>query len=244
MIKYLLIAFIFSTLLVSAQDVASEKKGYKFDNNFDLSLATNGNQSAIALSWVKFHAPFKKHRFKIGYGIRYTAQFGKNLEYYTAPAKITSGQTGPQVLFSEVLYNNIDTFKVSSTQHNSINVSINLQYTIKQKIDIGFNIDAIGFAFGNAVSGTYISTQSSLNNTNQTAKPTGFNTLLVSDNDKGMLNSELYARYWLNQKWAIKIGASFLFTEYTTNNKLRLDNNRWRNKSLMGLVGITFAPFN
>ena len=58
-----------------------------------------------------------------------------------------------------------------------------------------------------------------------------------------MLNSELYFRYWFNQKWAIRAGATFLFTEYTTDKKLRLDNDRWRNKSLMGLVGITFSPF-
>lgn len=226
-----------------AQDVATEKKGYKYNNNFDIALATNGNQYSGALSWVKFHNIMKKKRFKIGYGLRFTAQGGKNLHYVTAPASLTSKQTGPQVLFSKTYYENVDTVFVSKSQNNLINISINLQYTIKEKIDIGFNIDAIGFSFGGKTTGRYIGYQSSDNGTIQTASPTMYNLLLVSDNDIGALNSELYVRYWFKPKWAIRAGASFLFTEYTTTNKLRLDNDRWRNKSLMGLISITFSPF-
>jgi hypothetical protein len=241
LILFSLVAFFGSDIL--AQDIPTEKKGYKYNNNFDLALSTSGNQSSGALSWVKFHSITKKKRFKIGYGIRFTSQVGKNLNYVTAPAIITSKQTGPQVLFSKIYTENIDTFFVAKSQNNSLNLSINLQYTIKGKFDIGFNIDAVGLSFGGKTSGKYIAYQSNDNGMQQFASPTSYNLLLVSDNDIGMLNSELYFRYWFNQKWAVRAGASFLFTEYTTNNKLRLDNDRWRNKSLMGLVGITFSPF-
>jgi hypothetical protein len=220
-----------------------QKKGYKFNNNFDVALSTNGNQSAGALSWTHFHAVTKKKRFKIGYGIRFTTQSGKDLYYVTAPAKLTSKQTGPQVLFSKTYPENIDTFFVSGTQHNLLNLSINLQYTIKEKYDIGFNIDAVGLSFGNKVNGKYIAYQSADNGSFHSAKPTSLNALLVSDNDIGALNSELYFRYWFKTKWAIKAGATFLFTEYTTQHKLRLDNTRWRNKALMGMIGITYSPF-
>jgi hypothetical protein len=233
----------FSNIKLLAQEPQVEKKGYKYNNNFDLALSTSGNQYSGALSWVKFHSITKNKRFKIGYGLRFTSQGGNNLYYVTAPAILTSKQTGPQVLFSEIFYENIDTFFVSKSQNNLLNISINLQYTIKEKFDIGFNIDAAGLSFGGKTSGKYIAYQSLDNRTQQTAKPTAYNLLLVSDNDIGALNSELYFRYWFNQKWAIRAGATFLFTEYTTTNKLRLDNNRWRNKSLMGLVGITFSPF-
>lgn len=239
----ILIFLFFLIVDVNAQDTPIEKKGYKYNNNFDLALATSGNQYSGALSWVKFHSITKKKRFKVGYGVRYTAQGGKDLYYTTAPAILTSKQTGPQVLFSEIFYENVDTIFVSKSQNNSLNISINLQYTIKEKFDIGFNIDAAGFSFGGNTTGKYIAYQSTDNGTQQSAKPTSYNLLLVSDNDIGMLNSELYFRYWFNQKWAIRAGATFLFTEYTTDKKLRLDNDRWRNKSLMGLVGITFSPF-
>lgn len=239
----IILFILFLKINVKAQETPIEKKGYKYNNNFDLALATSGNQYSGALSWVKFHSITKKKRFKVGYGLRFTGQGGKDLYYTTAPAILTSKQTGPQVLFSETFPENIDTFFVSKSQNNSLNLSINLQYTIKEKFDIGFNIDAVGLSFGGNTTGKYIAYQSTDNGTQQSAKSTSYNLLLVSDNDIGMLNSELYFRYWFNQKLAVRAGASFLFTEYTTNNKLRLDNDRWRNKSLMGLVGITFSPF-
>ena len=245
MTKALLLLILSFLLNVSlfAQEPISDKKGYKFNNNFDLAVAASGNQFSGALSWVKFHSIGKKQKFKIGYGLRFTSQVGKNLYYVTAPAIITSKQTGPQVLFSEIYYENVDSFYVTSAQNNLFNLSINLQYTFKEKLDLGFNIDAAGFSFGNKISGRYYEYQSASVTEFQTAKPTSYNLLLVSDNDIGGLNSELYLRYWFKPKWGIRAGTSFLFTEYTTTNKLRLDNDRWRNKSLMGMAGITYSPF-
>ncbi len=242
----LLAAFIIALGNIKAQENPEFKKGFKYNNNFDLSLAANSDQFVGALSWVHFIPTGKKQKFKIGYGLRFNSQFGSQLNFVTAPAIITSKQEGPQVLFSETFNENVDTLFVSKSQVNSLNASINLQYTFKNKLDIGFNIDAVGFSFGKEISGTYIDNQSSvlLNGSQQMAKPTALNALLVSDNDIGSLNSELYVRYWFNKKLAIKAGASFYFTEYTTTNKLRLENDRWRNKSLMGMIGVTFNPFN
>jgi len=242
-IKLFLCALMLSCTNVFSQDSSVDRKDYKFNNNFDLALATNGSQSLGALSWVHFHPISKKQRFKIGYGIRFNSQIGKDLYFVTAPAQLTSKRTDPGVLFSEIFDENIDTIYVSKTQSNSLNLSINLQYTIKDKFDIGFNIDAVGFSFGGKTKGKYIAYQSPANGTTQSAAPTSFNLLLISDNDIGALNSEFYARYWFKTHWAVKIGASFAFTEYTTENKLRLENDRWRNKSLMGMIGIAFSPF-
>ncbi len=241
-VLYLLL-ILFSTFIINAQDTLTHRKNYKYNNNFDVALSASANQQMGALSWVHFHSVTKKQRFKIGYGIRFNSQFGKNLTYVTAPASITSKRNDPGVLFSKIYYENIDTFFVAKSQNNSLNLSINLQYTIKQKLDIGFNIDAIGFSFGAKTTGIYISSQSTESGSTQSARPTPFNLLLVSDNDIGFLNSELYVRYWFNKNWGIKAGASFIFTEYTTDNKLRLDNNRWRNKALIGMIGITYSPF-
>lgn len=230
-------AFLFTAvaLLISAlgfsQEDTNVKRGYKYNNNFDLALATGGAQSLAALSWVHFNSITKKQRLKIGYGLRLNAHTGKNLYYETAPARLTSN------------INNIDTFYVSKSQSNALNISINLQYTSKQRLDIGFNIDAVGFSFGGKTTGEYIAYQSPDNGTIQSAAPAAFNILLVDDNDMGALNSELYLRYWFKPKWAIKVGASHVFVEYTTENRLRLDNDRWRNKSFMGMIAITYSPF-
>ena len=128
----LLVSFAFvASQLGLAQGVTEVKKGYKFNNNFDLALASNGKQSLAALSWVHFHSITKKKRFKVGYGIRFNSQVGKNLYYQTAPAKLTSKRTDPGVLFSKIYYENIDTFYVSKAQNNSLNISINIKSNIK-----------------------------------------------------------------------------------------------------------------
>ena len=231
------------TFFAKAQDSLHTTCYNKFNNNFDVDFSTSASQSSVALAWSHLHPISKSKKFKIGYGIRFTTQTGKNLYYSTAPAKLTSKQSGPQVLFSPIYNENIDSFFTPTSKNNSLNLSINLQYTISKKFDVGFNIDAVGLSFGKSVTGKYISYQSKETNSAQTAKPTSTNLLLVSDNDLGMLNSELYGKYKLNKKWSIKFGATFLFTEYTTTNKLRLNNDRWRNKSLMGMVGISYSPF-
>lgn len=221
----------------------TEQKGFKINNNIDWAMFYGPKQYGAALSAVHFVKVKAIKNFNLGYGLRLTSQFGKHLNYYTAPAILTSKQRGPQVLFSKVYPENIDTFYTTSSQVNALNLSINLQYNLSKKLETGFNIDAIGFSFGKGIIGNYKSYQNITNTSLQKAKPTQFNLLLISDNDLGSLNSELYLRYWCTKKTGIKFGATFLFTEYTTINKLRLDNDRWRNKSLMVLLGITFKPF-
>ena len=237
---------IISLSLSSFSQESSPKisQGFKYNNNFDLALAASSDQFSGALSWVHFYGIGKNKKFKVGYGLRYTGYSGSNQNYITAPAKLTTGKTGPLVFFAEPNPANYDTLFVTKAQHNSINLSINLQYALTKKAELGFNIDAIGVAFGAIQTGKFISSArpATISET-QSAKPTSFNALLISDNDIGMLNSELYGRYWLTNKIGIKAGFGFLFTEYTTNNKLVLDNDRWRNKSLMAMIGLTFTPF-
>jgi hypothetical protein len=165
---------------------------------------------------------------------------GNNLDYYTAPAKLTSGEYGPQVIFKENILSNIDTLQLTNTQTNALNLVIHLEYSFK-RLGLGFNIDALGLTLGGEQSGRFIakSTGSRLHNTTQTAKPTTLNALLISDNDWGSLNSELYARYWLTDKIGLRAGASFQFTEYTTSRKLTFENDRFRNKILMPFVGVS-----
>lgn len=230
-------------LCVFAQD--ESRKGYFRKNNyFDAAISAGNAQGAAAIGWNHYHLIGKKGKFKLGYGARFTTYTGHNKEYITAPAKITSRQTGPQVLFSETYEESLDTVTFSSPQVNMLNLTINLEYNIYKHWDLGFNIDAAGLSFGGSRDGILHSgNRPESLSAQQSAKPTPYNLLLVSDNDIGSLNSELYARYWFKPKWGVKAGAAFLFTEYKTNNKLLLDNDRFRNKSLMLMVGITYCPF-
>ncbi|GGD68240.1 hypothetical protein GCM10011514_35400 [Emticicia aquatilis] len=206
----------------------------------DLSIAAVGGFSP-ALSYNYNWGLGKRGKFKIGTGIRFTYFSKGKTDLITAPASLTSGEKGPQVLFTENILSNFDTLKVSKIGAGYINIPIHLQYSFNQKFEIGFNIDAVGLSFGSKQSGTFYASDSrSLNKTTQTAKPTTFNLLLVSDNDLGSLNSELYARYWVNDKIGIRAGLSFQFVEYTTDKILTFENDRFRTKSLLPMVAISY----
>lgn len=216
----------------SQENTTAPPTGYKYNNNFDIALGAGSGQFSGALSWVHFHGIGKKEKFKIGYGIRFTSYFGSNQNYITAPAELTGKPES------------IDTLFMANAQSNALNLSINLQYSFSPKFDVGFNIDAVGLSFGGKQTGKFISSiRPTTVSETQTASITSFNVLLVGDNDIGTLNSELYVRYWLSEKIGIKAGVGFLFTEYTTDNKLTYDNDRFRNKSMMGMIGITYTPF-
>lgn len=205
----------------------------------DATVAVGDSQGTFSLLYGHDWNLGKRKKFSVGIGGRFTFYSGRNQYYETAPANITSEATGPLVIFKETIAANVDSFLIESPQVNSLNVFINLRYAFTQKLSIGFNIDAIGFSFGGEKSGRYINGPEIQTGT---AKPTGFNALLISDNDLGSLNSEFYGRYYFSEKWAVKAAAQFHFTEYTTETEVQQfpePNDRFRRKSLMVAVGVS-----
>lgn len=206
----------------------------------DLSIAAGGGFSP-ALSYNYNWGLGKSGKFKIGTGIRFTYFAGQHKDLITAPATLTSGEKGPQVLFKENILSNLDTLHLAKVGVGYLNIPIHLQYSFSPKLEVGFNIDAIGISFGSKQSGTFYASDSrSLNKSTQSAKPTFFNALLVSDNDLGSLNSELYARYWVNDKIGIRAGLSFQFIEYTADRALTFENDRFRTKNLLPMIAISY----
>lgn len=215
----------------------------KITEVLDLSLASKGDFTTAALSFNRLHGLGKSHRFRIGYGLRFTSAFGSNTNYRTAPAQLTSGNQSIVALFSEDIIANIDTIRFPKTQINSLNISINLEYALSRKLEVGFNIDAIGVSFGGKQTGTFMANspyRSSLSGTAQEATPTAFNLLLISDSDRGSLNSEGYVRYRFSPQFSVRGGLSFQFNEYTTSRKLTFDNDRFRSKNAMPLLALSY----
>lgn len=211
-------------------------------NNFDLNASGNSTSSVFAFGANHLHAVTKNKKFRIGYGIRFNSNNGSG-NFITAPAKLTSGVESPLVIFSDDKLENFDTIGISSFNVNSLNASIHLNYAFNKKWEVEFNIDAIGFSFGNAVNAQYQSSKRTIENVNQTANPTAFNLLLISDNDLGNLNSEIKIKYYFRSNWAINFGGTFIFTEFTTSNKLFKDNDRFRQKLFVPMIGVSYSPF-
>jgi hypothetical protein len=248
----LLLAFSISYSINAQDSTKTCNCKYRFNNNYDLAFSVGDKEVVGALSWNHFHGiGKKKQRFKIGYGIRFTSYYGYSAGklYTTAPSKYTSTTQGLGTIASETIEKNIDTLAFANPQMNSLNLSINLQYSITKKLEVGFNIDAVGVSFGGKQIGSIISSvydpgQSFV----QDAKPTTFNLLLTSDNDIGSLNSELYLRYWLSEHFGVRAGYTFYFSEYTTTQNLafdsgRIQNDRFRLKSGLLMLGVTYRPF-
>lgn len=214
----------------------------KTQHNLDLAVAF-GSAFSPSISYQNLYSIGKTDRFKIGWGVRLNTFFSGQKNYITAPAKLTSGTQSIVALFTENIAGNLDTLQLTKSRLGSLNGTIILQYSFK-KLDFGFNIDFIGFTFGGKQSGKFMASESnSLNKTTQTAKPTPFNLLLISDSDIGSLNSELYLRYWVSNRLAVRAGASFQFLEYTTDKTLTFENDRFRHKALLPFVAITYTPF-
>lgn len=196
-------------------------------------------RGSFSLSYLHHWRIGEKKKIGLGVGGRFTSFVGANIYYITAPAELTSGSTGPFVIFKENIDENIDSLLIKSPFVNSLNLMVNIDYRVAEKVVLGFNIDFIGFSFGGNREANFIS---GVTGKITEASPTPFNILLISDNDRGSLNSEVYVKYFFKEKWAANIGAQFLFTEYTTETHVQVypeENDRFRNKSLLFSLGIS-----
>jgi hypothetical protein len=247
--KLLFSAFvIFPTILLSQQ-----KTPFTTRTTLEagVTLHSNGSLSALALTGIQYWGVGKnKKNFKIGLGARLTSSFGSNkLEYITAPAILTSGQTGPGVFFAEQITQNIDTLSLNSTQVNALNAYLALRYDFAQKWGIEFNIDLVGFSFGGNKDAKLVYGDGNQSIQNSKAKPTTFNALLISDNDLGSLNSAFMLSYKFKPQIKVSAGASFLFNVYTLESPVTYTNSigtkvnaeRYRTKQLMFGVGINYV---
>ncbi len=236
-----------TTLILVCLSFSSFSQPFKQNHDFGLALSYAPKEVNVALSWKQLYSITANKKFKLGYGVRFNGYLNNDKYYVTAPAYLTSGEKGPEVLFIENIQENMDTFSVHNAQHNSLNAVIYIAYDFSDRWGIGFNIDAAGIAFGVGREGKMISSnRPSASPETILAKPTPYNVLLISDNDISMLNSELYATYHFNKKLSVNAGLTFLFTEYTMAQQISYNDNndRFRYKSLMGILSIHFKPFN
>lgn len=207
-------------------------------HSIDLSFASSfQNAGAAAISWQKMVQPqfIKSENFFLGYGIRFTSNGAQNKSFVTAPAKVSEGN-----FFKKQNEDKLDTLVLNSSNTNSLNLAIYLAYKLSPKLTLEFNIDAIGFSFGGEQEGLYYASSQNYPVTTERANVTSFNALLTGDYDWGSLNSEFSLNYSINNKWTIRPGVSFIFSEYTSARKLAFNNDRYRNKSLYPMLALRY----
>lgn len=231
-------------VLFTNTGVAQKKTPRPVNQFADLSVGIGSSQGSVAIAYIYNWKLGKRKKWEAGFGARFTSYFASNQYFKTALAKLTSGKTGPAVLFADDIIPNIDSVLFPKAQVNALNLSLNFAYHFTPKFSLGLNIDAIGFSFGKRQNGLYYANNFATA-IPVTATPTGFNLLLISDNDKGSLNSEIFAKYTLNDTWGIKLAFEFLFAEYTTNAEVQTTpggdkNDRFRKKMAGVGIGVTY----
>ena len=230
-----LIYFLSQTVLAYNQAQSHHNKPLQFA---DFSFTINNDiAGAAAFTYQKLYQPqfLKSERFILGWGARYTGNFGNNKPFVTAPAKVSEGN-----FFKKQNEAKLDTFFPQNHFTNSINLAIYIGFKLSKKVQLEFNIDAIGFSFGSKQQGRFMAATQSASSPLESAKVTPINLLLTGDYDFGSLNSELTVNISINEKWQIRPGLSFLFSEYTTERKLAFNNDRFRNKTLLPVLGLRY----
>jgi hypothetical protein len=208
---------------VTAQKITDRKQRFA-----DLSFGFGKSQGSIVAGYFYNLNLGIKKKFFIGTGVRFNAYYGSKINYLSAPAKLAGEES------------KTDTLIAPKPGVYAINALINLGYNLNPKIQAGFNIDLIGFSFGPKGKPTFITNGVA---TVTQAKPTGFNALLVGNNDRGTVNSEFYLRYKINNQFGVKAAYQYFFTELTTTTKVQTvpeSNDRFRNKASLFSIGVSY----
>ncbi|MBL7866104.1 MAG: hypothetical protein JNK10_14585 [Cyclobacteriaceae bacterium] len=207
----------------------------------DLTAGIGASERSASASY-QFAWKFGKHqRLELGTGARMNALFSNNAYYVTAPAKLVKGESGPAALFNDKIPANMDSVHFPSGRIGALNILLSIGYRFSDRWRAGFNIDVIGFSFGRDQLGTYINGSFSQQ---VMASPSGFNLLLVGENDLGSLNSEFFAAYRIKNKLWVKAGIQHIFMEYTTSTKaqqLPEPNDRFRITPTIFCFGVIYA---
>lgn len=218
--KYIIILFVSIAIQGAAQGQSITNK----EQYINLGAGFGSSQTSISGAYIHNWNLGVKKKFFIGTGVRFTSYFGKDIDFLSAPANLANEE------------NSTDTILSAKPQINALNALINLGYNFNNKLQAGFNIDAIGLGFGG---------NSTVSNgiTSTNAKAANFNVLLVGNNDIGSLNSNFYLQYKLKSNLGFYAGYQYLFTELKSEIPLQIvpeNNDRFRNKASMVYLGLTY----
>ncbi|MDB5242411.1 MAG: hypothetical protein JWP57_3036 [Spirosoma sp.] len=227
----------------------------RLSSGYELGMAYSIDHYNPSLGYYQVINIGERKLISFGWTARLGAFYGDNINYYTAPARLTRGETGLGALSAPLITNNIDTLRFDLASMTSLNVGVRLQFNLG-RVELGASADLLGLTLGRRRTAIYRSstgrfaTGDSVSapfqgaNALQRAHPSYLNLRLLGDNDRGTLSTEVYVRFHLGQRLAVKGGYQWLTSEYTVLNRdIIADNNRFRNRSGMVYLGLTFPIF-
>lgn len=231
----------------------------RISKGMDVGLAFKNDHTAPSLTYYELLHLGRQQVFSLGWTFRAGGVYGKDVDYITAPARLTRGETGLAALTADVRPTNIDTLRFDRTSQSMVNFGLVAQVKLGP-VELGASADLLGFALGRLRSakilsskgGYYVDTASeedsliyfSPKHTTQSAHPRSINVRLLGDNDRGSLATEVYARFLITKRIGVKVAYQWLTTEMKLNQDRTLDGNlRYRNRVAMPYVALAFPFF-
>ncbi len=244
---------------LSLECVAQSLVSTRISAGVDAGTGFKGGQLAPSIAYYQLLNVGQKRLISFGYSLKFGTFYGKNLDYITAPARLTRGKDGLSALGAPLIPANIDTVSFANVSMTNLNLGLRIQVQLGP-VQLGATADILGFGFGKSRTGRYQSSTGAFTatssagkdslvtfqgtNASQSASPSNVNVRLLGDNNLGTLSSEVYARILFNQRIGLKIGYQWLTTEMSVRNRdVTANNDRFRNRMNLPYVAITFPLF-
>ncbi|GAB4041992.1 hypothetical protein [Spirosoma jeollabukense] len=241
--------------LLSVHSFSQSRVAARLSSGVDLGMAYSTNTYNPSIAYYQLINVGERKLLQLGWTARFGAFYGDNLNYYTAPARLTRGKTGFGALSEPLIVQNIDTVRYDYVTITSLNVGVRAQINLG-RVELGASADLLGLTIGKRRIGRYISSTGQFAdtdttnayfqgvNTYQSSKPGTVNVRLLGDNDRGTLSTEVYARIYITRQVGVKFGYQWLTTEtVVTNRDIVSNNNRFRNRAGMAYLALTFPVF-
>lgn len=224
----------------------------------DAGIAVKKGYVIPSLMYFELISLAQSRSVYIGWTARLSSFYGNDLDYHTAPARLTRGTSGLGSLVKPLLRQNIDTVSFSHVAQTSFNLGVRAEWSVG-RFELGASVDLVGFnLFRKSRSGLVRSSTGlfratdSLGRTSQkpfrgadayqSATPRLVNVRLLGDNDVGLLTTEVHVRFRLSRGLSLKAGYQWVSTEMVlSNSDIIAGNDRFRNRVGLLHFGLT-AP--
>ncbi|WP_461137753.1 hypothetical protein [Spirosoma pomorum] len=241
--------------LISISGFAQSPVSARLSSGFDLGMAYTKNRYNPSIAYYQLINIRESKIFSLGWTARLGAFYGDNIDFYTAPPRLTREKSGLGALWSPLVDQNIDRVRFDYMTATSLNFGIRGRIKLSW-IELGASADLLGLTLGKSRTGIYqsaagrfskdptITIPFSGTNALQNGSPATGNLRLLGDNDQGSLSTEVFARFYINQRVAIKAGYQWQTTEMRMANRdVIADNNRFRNRTGMPYLAVTLPLF-
>lgn len=224
--RLLLLTVCFLGMQVAAQQSGEVLVTKQLLQEAGLSASLGGSFGAGSLMYQHSWQLGAKQRWRLTYGARFSTYFGSDIDHVSAPPDFYGDAAAEDTVF------------VASPAMSNLTLFVGATYSIKNKVPIGFNIDAVGYTFGGDMEGTYTGAGVS---TPVTVNPGSVTALLVGPNDIGFLKAEFFAGYHINEKWTVRLGITNMYTEVRTPTELQAGNTRYRAENMGAMLGVFYT---